>query len=326
MQIKQSVLITAEASGGIRNVHGQWLYFLLRTQLQLTIGQAEIFYSDFENADLNSVDFVIGFELSTEAREKIDSIDKVYLDLRIHPIRFMDDIFFSFETNSNAIHLSLQNYRKNDDLCKLQANIIKATVVKLKSDKIIAPNSLLLIGQTECDRVLYDGTKYLSLLDRIDEIKEIASEYDYIYFKPHPYAKNNRYLLRELRKALCDVRNTHANIYYILANEGTQHVVALNSSVLYESIYFDRKTTFLFNPTFTDRQIGVYGNYFSGEFWGDILSPALRTIPSSLELPFQTSRLRKTLNDFWGYNEISDEIVQYSIFKNIVKNLLNRLR
>ena len=326
MQIKQTVLITAEALGGVRNSHGKWLYYLLRTQLQLTIDEAEIIYRDFDSADLNRVDLVIGFELSTEARAKIDRLNKVYLDLRIHPVRFMDDIFFSFETNSDAIQSSLQNYSVNNELCKLQASIIKATVIKLDSDKIIAPNSLLLIGQTEYDRVLYDGNKYLSLLDRIDEIKKISSDYDHIYFKPHPYAKNNRYLLRELRKALGDVHNIHTNIYYILANEGTQHVVALNSSVLHESVYFDKQTTFLFNPIITNMQVGIYEDYLNGAFWSDILSSSLRTVPSSLELPFQSSRLRKVLNDFWGYNEISDEIVYYSILKNKVKNLLNRLR
>ena len=238
----------------------------------------------------------------------------------------MDDIFFSFETNSDAIRLKLQRFRVNDELFDLQASIIKATVIKLNKDNIIAPNSLLLIGQTERDRVLYDGNKYLSLLDRIDEIRKSASDYDNVYFKPHPYAKNNRYLLRELRKALGDMQNIHSNIYYLLANEGTQHVAALNSSVLYESVYFDKKTTFLFNPTFSDMQIGIYGDYLNGAFWSDILSSTLRTIPSSLKLPFQSSRIRKALNDFWGYNEISDEIVYYSIFKNKVKYLLNRLR
>ena len=324
--MKQLVLITAEPLGGIRNSHGKWLYYLLCTQLQLTIDQVEIIYRDFASVELNLVDLVIGFELSAEAREKIDGMDKVYLDLRIHPVRFMDDVFFSFETNSDVIQSNLQSYRVNKELCKLQASLVKATVIKLGSDKIIAPNSLLLIGQTEYDQVLYDGTKYLSLLDRIDEINEIASDYDHIYFKPHPYAKNSRYLLRELRKALGDVRITHSNIYYLLANEGTQHVVSLNSSVLHESVYFDKQTTFLFNPTFTEMQVGVFGDYFSGAFWSDILASTLRTIPSTLELPLQPSRLRKALNDFWGYNEISDEIVYYSIFKSKVKNLLNRLR
>ena len=323
--MKQLVLITAEALGGARDSHGPWLYFLLRTQLQSALDDVEIIYKDFSDIELETVDLVIGFELSSKARAKIDGEGMVYLDLRIHPVRFMDDIFFSFETNSDAIRLNLQTYHVNNELCEFQASIVKATVSKLNKDKIIAPNSLLLIGQTERDPVLYDGNKYLSLLDRIDEIKKVAGQYDHIYFKPHPYAKNNRYLLRELRKTLGNVKNIHDNIYYLLANEGVQHVVALNSSVLYESVYFDKQTTFLFNPTFTDMQVGVYGDYLVGAFWSDILSSTLHTVPSSLELPFQTSRMRKALNDFWGYNEISDELVQYSIFKNIVKNLLNRL-
>lgn len=324
--MKQQVLITAHSLGGGRDSHGIWLYYLLRTQLQVTIDKAEIIYRDFKDADLNSVDLVIGFELSREAKEKLNSMGKVYLNLRIHPVRFMDDIFFSFETNSDSIRLSLQNYCVNDELCKLQASIIKATVIKLNKKNIIMPNSLLLVGQTEHDLVLYDGNKYLSLLDRIDQIKEVASNYNNIYFKPHPYVKNNHYLLRELRKTLGKVQYIHTNVYQLLANEGTQHVAALNSSVLYESVYFDKQTTFLLHATFTNTQIGIYGDYFNGAFWTDILSSTLQTVPSSLELTFQPSRTRRALNDFWGYNEISDEIIYYSIFKNRVKNFLNRLR
>ena len=104
------------------------------------------------------------------------------------------------------------------------------------------------------------------------------------------------------------VINIHDNIYYLLANEGVQHVVALNSSVLYETVYFDKKTTFLFNPTFTDRQVGIYGDYLNGAFWSDILSSTLRTVPSTLELPFQSSRLRKALNDFGDITKSAMEL------------------
>lgn len=322
--MQQMILITAEALGDTRSSHAKWLYPVLRMQLESALGAANIVYKTFQETSLESADLVIGFELSCEAMRNIEDADKVYIDLRISPIRFMDDIFFSFDTNSEAIHTKLQQYRVNEHLCQLQANVVMATVIKSKKNQIVLPNSLLLIGQTEADRVLHDGEKYLSLLDRIDEIKQLAIEYEHIYFKPHPYAKNNRYILRELRRELGEVLSAHDNIYHLLSNDGVQHVAALNSSVLYEALYFNKETTFLFKPTFTDMQISIFGDYFNGNFWSDILSPVFLTHPSSLVLPFQASRLRKAVNDFWGYNEIADEIVLIDIIKRRVKHLLSR--
>jgi hypothetical protein len=323
-QIKQTVLITAETLGGTRDSHAKWLYLLLRTQLKSALKEAVVVHASFHDAPLEAVDLVIGFELSKEAVAKLNSMGKVYIDLRIHPIRFMDDLFFSFETNSDAVRTKLERFKIADEFCRLQASLVSATVIKQKKDKIIAPESLLLIGQTEADRVIFDGKKYLTLLDRTDEIRILASNYEHIYFKPHPYARNNRYLLRELRKIFGKIQSTHDNIYHLLANDGVMHVAALNSSVLYEAACFEKRTTFLFEPTFTDRQVGIYMDYLGASFWSDILAPVLQTVPSSLELPFQANRIRKVLNDFWGYNEISDEIVLTDIIKSRIKRLLSR--
>lgn len=324
MSAEIKILITAEAFGNTRDSHARWLQLLLRMPLLSCLNEADIFYASFEEAALEAVDFVIGFELSAEAMEKIDGKGKVYIDIRIHPLRYLDDIFFSFKTNSDAIEMKLKSYALDENICRMHADLVAAMVVSMKKDRIIAPNSLLLIGQTEVDRVVFDGEKYLSLLDRIDEIREIASDYEHVYFKPHPYAKNNHNLLRKLRKALGEVRSAHDNIYHLLGNDGVKHVAALNSSVLYEAAFFNKETTFLFNPTFTDKQTGIYGDYLGGAFWSDILSPVLSTAPSSMILPFQPSRIRKTLNDFWGYNEISDEIILKDIIKNKIKRLLSQ--
>ncbi|MCU7800115.1 MAG: hypothetical protein KZQ70_08205 [gamma proteobacterium symbiont of Lucinoma myriamae] len=322
--MQERILIIAEVCGGEKETHLTWLFHLLQIQLKSCLDDVDIIYGSFDKVSLHGLGLIIGFEFSAKEKVEIEKNKINYLDLRIHPVRFMDDVFFSFDTNSDAIWTKLQQYKVDDRLCRLQASMVKATVVKIKKDHIVVPNSLLLIGQTEADMVVFDGEKYLSLLDRIDEIKKIAADYEHVYFKAHPYAKNNRYILRELRKELGEVQSTRDNIYHLLANDGIRHVAALNSSVLYEALYFNKETTFLFKPTFTDKQISIYGDYFNGDFWSDILSPVFLTIPSSLALPFQASRLRKAVNDFWGYNEIADEIVLMDIIKSRVKRLLSR--
>lgn len=260
-----------------------------------------------------------------EEKEKLKEKD-IVLNLSIHPIRFADDIFFNFETNNDELRSKLKRYQVNYDMFYNYADIVKATYLKTIKKNQIKEKSLLLIGQTEKDKVIFDGTKYLSLLDYINVIKMISKDYDTIYFKPHPYSKNNKQIYKSLKKELQDKKTNimviHDNIYHLLSNDHIAHVVGLNSSVLYEAKYFRKEVTFLYKDTFDvgGKDIGIYGDYFSSRFWAEILDIE----DTNISLPFVENRLRKSINDFWGYNEISDEIVLKDIIKGKIKYILSK--
>ncbi len=260
-------------------------------------------------------------ELYFEADKKLQHQDTI-LNLSIHPIRFADDIFFNFYTNSDQLRDKLRRYEVDYRLFYHQADIIKATYLKSVKKEKIEESSLLLIGQTERDKVLFDGSKYLSLLDYIDEIKKVAKRYNKVYFKPHPYAKNSKKIYRALKKELGNMEIVYDNIYHLLSSRQILHVCAINSSVLYEAKYFKKDVTFLHKPTFDfhNQDIGVYGDYFCSTFWSDILDVE----DKGVTLPFVPNRLRKSLNDFWGYNTIDNEIILKDIVKSKIRYLLHR--
>ena len=256
-----------------------------------------------------------------EDKEKLKSKDPV-LNFSIHPIRFADDIFFSLETNSDEIRAKLKKYKVNNNIFYHYADIVRATYLKTVKINNIKENSLLLIGQTEKDKVIFNEKKYLSLLDYISNIKKISKSYSHIYFKPHPYAKNNKYIYKILKKEFKNITIICNNIYHLLSNENIKHVVGLNSSVLYEAKYFRKEVTFLYKPyfDFDNNDIGIYGDYFSSPFWSDVLDVE----DTKISLPFVPNRLRKAINDFWGYNEISDEIILKDIIKSKIKYILSK--
>ena len=256
-----------------------------------------------------------------ENKEKLKDKTTV-LNLSIHPIRFADDIFFNFETNDDELRAKLKKYEVNYDMFYAYADVVKATYIKSVKKNLIKENALLLIGQTERDKVIFDGVKYLSLLDYIDTLKSIVSAYDIIYFKPHPYAKNNKQIFKALKKEFVNIEMIYDNIYHLLSNDNIKHIVGLNSSVLYEAKYFRKDVTFLFQHTFDigGNDIGIYGDYWNSSFWSDVLN----TEDVNISLPFVPNRLRKSINDFWGYNEISDEIILKDIFKSKIKYFLSK--
>lgn len=248
--------------------------------------------------------------------------DEVVLNISVHPIRFADDIFFNFETNDDELRDKLKKYQVNYDMFYTYADIVKATYLKTVKKEKYKGNSLVIVGQTEADKVIYDGEKYLSLLDYKKEIKNLSRNYENIYFKPHPYAKNNKRIFKKLKEELGDIQIVHDNIYHLLSSQNIKCVVALNSSVLYEAKYFQKEVKFLYKPYFDigRSDIGVYGDYFNSSFWTDILG----TEDKNISLPFVPNRLRKSINDFWGYNEISDEIVLKDIIKGKLKFFLSK--
>ncbi|GEM_PF-3129444 len=318
------IVITTETDGSARDSHARWLLHMIGVPLRSAVAGADVRREVFDAA--SAADLFIGFELSESGKKELNGAGRVWIDLRIAPVRFLDDIYLTFETNHDGIRKRLETYRISETLVKYHAELIRATVLKLKKADIVPSNTLLLIGQTERDRVVFDGKKYLTLADRLPELGALAKPYDHVWFKPHPYAKNGRRLLRELRKGLGHVENTRENIYCLLANDGVTHVAALNSGVLHEAGHFGKEVTFLHTPTFDAAQTGVYGDYFSSAFWADILSPVFQTVSSDLSLPFVPSRLRKTLNDFWGYNAVSDEVVLRDVLKEKIQSVMSFFR
>jgi len=260
-------------------------------------------------------------EIVFEEKERLKS-NKRILNLSIHPLRFGDDIFFNFETNDEKLRGKLKKYEVNYDLFYAYADVIKATYLKSVKNPKVKENALLLIGQTEMDKVIFNGEKHLSLLDYIEEIKSLAESYSCVYFKPHPYAKNSKQIYKILQQELADVEIVYDNVYHLLSNDNIKHVVGLNSSVLYEAKYFKKEVSFLYEHTFEigGKDVGIYGDYWSSAFWSDLLEIEDKKIA----LPFVPNRLRKSLNDFWGYNEISDEIVLKDILKSKIKYYINR--
>jgi len=260
-------------------------------------------------------------EIVFEEKERLKSNQRV-LNLSIHPLRFGDDIFFNFETNDDKLREKLKKYEVNYDLFYAYADVIKATYLKSVKNPKVKENALLLIGQTEMDKVIFNGDKHLSLLDYIEEIKSLAKSYSCVYFKPHPYAKNSKQIYKVLQQELGDVEIVYDNVYHLLSNDNIKHIVGLNSSVLYEAKYFKKEVTFLYEHTFEigGKDVGIYGDYWSSSFWSDLLEIEDKKIA----LPFVPNRLRKSLNDFWGYNEISDEIVLKDILKSKMKYYINR--
>lgn len=233
-----------------------------------------------------------------------------YIDMYISSLRFLEDIHFAFRSNIESVRNKLPHYAVSDTYATLCANRLKSYYLTRKTQPL-KPNSLLFCGQTEQDLSLIQNNRFVNITDYEQHVRNIFSQYDNIYYKPHPYSKN-RYNEAFL-KGFENVERIGGDIYKLLCDDNLTGVCALSSGVLKEAPYFG-KQTHIISHAFPDYYSGsgnvaedafitVSDAYFSLAFWRDILSGIREVTQEGTDITIKQKQnfLRETFNEWWGY-------------------------
>jgi hypothetical protein len=259
---------------------------------------------------------VIAFEMADSIKLALSQLGIPFIDLNIHPVRFLPDVFFAAQTNHQAVFEAMRPYHTPGETYFDWADLLAAAAIK-RPHIPIAPGTALLVGQTRVDRSLIIGGQLRGLPDYADTLRELLSPGQPLLFKPHPYNAAGA----SLHGAPFDAMTTaSANIYTLLPQEHLHHVIGVSSSVLVEARYFGKQVTALsalpFDIPDTAEQathgqhLSLYDCCFSTDFWRDILAPLVPTSASTghrFHRPANTLRL--SLGNFWGFNEVSTDFL-----------------
>jgi|GEM_PF-817634 len=244
-----------------------------------------------------------------------------YIDLTVHPIRFLDDHLFGFSTNDTKIFEQLKKYQIDEMQFYIHANMIKSTVDFAPLQ--IQENSVLIAGQTNVDKALYHEGRCLTIMDFQDEIEEMGKKYDIVYYKAHPFNSDLRKIHDFLKKfpfvRLCP---SDWNVYKILANPNLKKVYAITSGVLYEAKYFNKESEAFFEPYLKfsyDKNceydehtyLSIYNEFINPIFWADILRDKVKVNEEckNIILNDRPNRLRAVFNDYWSYTELDPSVI-----------------
>lgn len=274
----------------------------------------EYLYSIFKNS------LVIIHDLCPMLRAFFEYYNIPYIDKTHDPVRFLEDNFIGFTSNNEDIYQQLIKYRVNEEKFYLTANYIKAHNNYLYATDKVLNNSVLVCLQKHYDKSLFDTAN--KNLYRIVEHKEnfykAIEEFENVYIKKHVYAHD---LETEIEKQEAKFFNslgknimyTNTNFYRLISSPNLKKVVAISSGCLVEARYFDKQTEALLKTTennFTnefrkDEYIPVYGDYWSYNFWADILSPLIPTnkIENDVNFDNQKNKLRNFNFGYWGYED-----------------------
>ncbi|WP_159997726.1 hypothetical protein [Roseomonas sp. 18066] len=259
---------------------------------------------------------VVGFELAEWCKQAFTCLGIPFVDLNIHPIRFLPDVFFAAQTNDPEIFAALLQHHSDPDSFYGWADLLAATAIKF-APELVLESPVLLVGQTRVDRSLVRHGALLDFTDFAVEVEKLLLREGRLAFKPHPYNPGD-FGLFTAGVPFRRVQMVKANAYALLAHEDLQEVVGVSSSLIAEAPYFGKRATFLHQSPFDlagSRQQAAQRQHLSlvervndADFWRDVLAPKIAvTAKDGWRFPLPPNSLRISLRNFWGYNELSTD-------------------
>ncbi|HUN40657.1 MAG TPA: hypothetical protein VMU81_10230 [Acetobacteraceae bacterium] len=260
--------------------------------------------------------FVIGHEMPPYLLYILAACEIPHLDVRIHPVRFLDDLLFAVKASDPETQESLHKLSISEEVVLATAGLVQAQS-RYTADSRLPPETLLVIGQRTMDSSQIIDGRFFDALQHLPQIQAIFANYRGILLKPHPYGGQHSLLLAAAA-APNALAVTEDNVYRLLAQPEISGVLSVNSSSVYEARYFDKQIHTLApmpaHPVWREDvvQPGSYLSVddflFSVDFWR--LALRGRATVSSLtgvRLPPKPNRLRIAHDSFWNFNELDTD-------------------
>lgn len=203
---------------------------------------------DYLSEFVDSSTLVVGYELSMQTRDLLDKLNVPFVDMWLHPVRFLDDILFGMNSNNYEINSEIFKFHLDDDVAYLYADKIKIQTYKgwRRIEADVQDNSALFIGQMLNDKSICKDGKMLSVLDFKEKFEDLGRKYSKVYYSKHPYLRSGDEEINRYISSLSFVELTDIPTYRLLASNKIAKVTSLSSSVITEAKYFGKDTEYFF--------------------------------------------------------------------------------
>ena len=263
---------------------------------------------------------VIAFELPEILRDALDTLGIPFVDIIIHPVRFLDDIVFGVRSNNREISQLFKQYILPEESIMMQAGLVMASMNRLPRLNITG-RCALFAGQTTDDKVLINQDKFYKVSDFCDRFAKIAADYDTLLIKAHPYSLDPFEAI-SISRLFANCQIITDNFYYLMSHDNIEAVYSISSSTSIEAKYLGKQGyhlieyPFRFTEEYNEAEFKL-GSFFtvddvvfSADFWRNILTPLVSTTPlSNIRLPKKPNRIRTSLRSFWGFNFVDTDII-----------------
>jgi hypothetical protein len=261
--------------------------------------------------------FVVGYEMPPYLARLLDQHAIPYIDIRLHPVRFMDDLLFAARASHGPTQTVLSALAVHESDVLVTAGLREA-MCQLISDAAVPADTLVVLGQRPHDASQIVNGRFFDAMDRRDEIAAICARHRAVLLKPHPHEREHSLLTVVAGIAANVLGVVDDNLYRLLAMPEISSVLIVSSSAGIEAAYFGKQIHTLAETRLTPRWRGdamtrethasLDDVVLSVDFWRRVLAP--HTAISALDgarLPPKPNRLRIALDSFWNFNEIDTD-------------------
>ncbi len=256
--------------------------------------------------------FCIGYEMPPYLTRLLDTMGLPYLDLRIHPVRFLDDLLFAARASDPRIAAGLAAWAVPRDLASDGAGLHEAAA-RLHPRSAGNSGALLVVGQRPNDATQIAEGTFFDATARRAELQHLCAASSAVLAQDHPSGERHS-LITEALATRPDARLTRTSIYRLLADPGIGRVLTVNSSVAYEARFFGKPVITLLplptqiawrgEPAEPGTHVTVGDAFLAADFWRDVLAPYARVSAHDGRRPApKPNRLRVALDAAWGYEE-----------------------
>ncbi len=261
--------------------------------------------------------FCVGYELPPWLVGLLDEHRVPYLDLRVHPVRFMDDLLFAARASCAETQAALFPLAVDEAEVIATAGLREA-MCRFISEAKVPDETLLVVGQRPFDSSQIVAGGFFDALPLASEIHAICAQYRAVILKPHPHDRTHS-LLEVAAAAPARVLGVITdNLYRIMALPQVSAVLTVNSSVAHEAPYFGKR---LHTLAPLPIRLGWRGAApepklhaslddvaLTPDFWRIVLAPhASVTRPDGMRLRPKPNRLRIAFDSFWNFQEIDTD-------------------
>ena len=258
------------------------------------------FKSELSALDLSGY-LVIGFEISKVDINYLNQEGIDWINLSIHPLRFMDDLYFSLETSRNV------DFARNS----VSTGFIDMSVKVIKQrynpnfKKQETRKKLCILGQLPDDKSVFINNTFKVLRDYTEKLDYIVKDFDEVLYKPHPYNLDNK-ADRYIQKRYNTKHLLEEDIYKVFSLEEISSFCAISSSLLYEANSFGLESIFLDNSPLKFSQPVSYSLLVEDKvFWSKILKTSVSFNLDNLSKALPKNYLRKVYCK-WSYHTEED--------------------
>ncbi|WP_376091504.1 hypothetical protein ACE7GA_21870 [Roseomonas sp. CCTCC AB2023176] len=222
---------------------------------------------------------VLGFGLPPVAKRVLSHVGLPFIDLAVHPLRFLEDLSFAAQTNDPGVFAGLLPHHAEGSRFRAAAGLVAAAAPWAEP-----ASAVLLVGQQARDPALLHRGRFADFADFPRAVRGAAGALDGAAFRPHP-AEPGDFGLVAAGVPITALRLTRADFYGLMASGEVTRIVGLSSPVLTEASYFGCAAERLLDDPFDladlaaeaepGQHLSLVDGFWVADFWRDVLSPLM---------------------------------------------------